>query len=146
MFLQNVNLSGHLDVVDALSATVEVSKKYQRRRRMSALHWAAECGQIACVRLLLARSFDPDSSTSEPYLRGVFEANGGVTPIMLASAKGHRQIVAALTERGASVDKVDDGGESRRRHLASPLTSVFDSHTFCIHSINFYDNRRKMKA
>ena len=87
-------------------------RRERRRRRMSALHWAAESGQINCVQLLLDRSFDPDCSTSQPYLRGAFEANGGVTPIMLASAQGYRQIVATLTTSGASVDKVDDRGES----------------------------------
>ena len=55
----------------------------------TALHWAAENGDLPMVRLLLASNSPINAPSS-------FESNHGVTPLHLASQDGHAQIVNEL--------------------------------------------------
>lgn len=67
-------------------------------RNALALHTASEAGDLAEVRALLESGYDPN-----------LETHTGVTPMMLAVSRGHREIVRQLIEAGADLDRPDPG-------------------------------------
>jgi ankyrin repeat protein len=81
------------------------------------LHFAAEAGHTACVRLLVQHmrcSRDPDAPAGSPASLDVPDQNGQ-TPVQLASEHGHPECAALLLD-------ADGTGEAKRRtalHLAA---------------------------
>jgi len=67
---------------------------------MTALHWAAESGDVEMVRTLLFAGAFPDAVTR----------NGEYTPLHLASRAGHAEAVLALLEGGADVERLSVNG------------------------------------
>lgn len=67
---------------------------------MTALYDAAAAGSLQGVHGLLARgSMNIDQGNSE-----------GITPLIVAAARGHTPVVGALLSKGASVEAVSDQG------------------------------------
>lgn len=63
----------------------------------TALHWAADKGFLGCVKLLLKKKADVNTTN---YLH--------VTPLHVAISKGHIKIVEILLESGANIQAVDN--------------------------------------
>ncbi|XP_065167106.1 ankyrin repeat family A protein 2-like [Atheta coriaria] len=63
---------------------------------LTALHWAANYGQINVVKLLLAHHAMVDR-----------EGPDGETPLLLAANGGHNEVVKVLIKEGADVNHVD---------------------------------------
>jgi ankyrin repeat protein len=67
----------------------------------SALHYAADHGDVASVEALLRAKARPDEVNSK-----------GFTPLMIAAYEGYREVVKALIVGGAQVDKQDGEGQT----------------------------------
>ena len=74
------------------------------------LHDAAQAGKLEAVRLLL-------SLGGKPSMTKVASTIG--TPLHLAAANGHKQLISHLVRGGCSVDVVDSTGRSPLHHAAS---------------------------
>jgi hypothetical protein len=85
-------LNGHLDGLQRLLNTgaVEINKPTGRQGR-SALFMAAEAGQVHAATMLLEHNADVNALTDE-----------GQSPLIVASARGHKNMVALLEKHGAS--------------------------------------------
>ena len=85
--------NGHADTVELLLAEgVEVSVQANNGR--SAVHCASFGGQVQVLQLLCA-DMNTDINCQDAY---------GITPLMLASAKGHSVVVDVLLDHSASTD------------------------------------------
>ncbi len=116
-------LNSHLDALQRLLHTgaVEINKRTGRRGR-SALFIAAEIGSIHAVRMLL-----------EPEHRADVDAlsDEGQSPLIVAAAGGHREVVALLEKEGASKEhrwmglKAED--VMRGQGVLAPLSNIRES-------------------
>ncbi|HBG05683.1 MAG: hypothetical protein A2075_09610 [Geobacteraceae bacterium GWC2_58_44] len=73
----------------------------------TALHWSIYYGNTPVARWLLDTGADPNSRTVKDY--GSYLV--GTTPLILASAYGHDEIVAALLKKKADAGVVDRKGK-----------------------------------
>ena len=80
---------------------------------MTALHWAAERGDLELARVLLAAGAGTESVTR----------NGSYTPLHLSARRGSGKVVAALLEAGARADAVTSTGRTTALHLAAAVGS-----------------------
>ncbi|GAB9468169.1 hypothetical protein Gpo141_00005492 [Globisporangium polare] len=71
---------------------------FRDKNEVSLLQLACSSGQLAAVRVLLARG----------ALVDLPDLSGGITPLMIASQEGDVDIVAALVEHGASADLTEE--------------------------------------
>ena len=76
---------------------------------MSALHWAADRGDVAMADMVLYAGAGVEAVTRI----------GDYTPLHLASRNGHPDVVAALLEASADVHAVTEPGGSMPIHLAA---------------------------
>jgi len=76
---------------------------------MTALHWAAEHGNLELARMLLVAGANANAGTRL----------GGYTPLHLASRNGHPDIVAALLAARAKVDAATTNSGTLAIHLAA---------------------------
>ena len=83
---------GFQNIVEALIEATDVKKELPDGR--SALHLAAQKGNIAVVKWLIKAKAEVDAQTKT-----------GWTPLMIAAQKGHGGIVQVLTEESADVKK-----------------------------------------
>ncbi|SPP85632.1 DNA-binding protein RFXANK [Drosophila guanche] len=81
---------------------------YKDANGFTALHWAASYGQLVSVQLLLAVGANVNSTA--PDL---------VTPLLLAAAGGHNEIVRYLLERGAHSSHMDIVGNTALMYAAA---------------------------
>ena len=79
---------------------------------MSPLHWAADNGHVSCVTSLLEAGAEPDDETKDDYTDMDDVINKGVTSLMLASLKGHVEVMKTLVEYGSNCNKHDSQGLS----------------------------------
>jgi ankyrin repeat protein len=134
-----------LDRCDDLRALLELDPMAAQRRRpdgRTALHAAAANGCPDAARLLLDACAAVDVLTSDgtaitplhaAVTNGSVEAcrvllrsgadpnarqRGGVTPLMLAAAANHREIVEMLIARNANVEWRDSAGQTAAGHAA----------------------------
>ncbi|KAJ5594239.1 uncharacterized protein N7459_000447 [Penicillium hispanicum] len=77
--------------------------------RTTVLHWAAENGQVACIRRLLQAGVPPAPSVTK-----------GWHPIILAAENGHADVVRAFLDFG--VDASPPTAFHTFKHFANPLT------------------------
>lgn len=92
-------MNGDLNAVKALiagGADVNASQG----DGMTALHWAAENGQVEMVKTLLFAGAFPDAATR----------NGGYTPLHLSARAGHSGAVESLLEGGANANARSTNG------------------------------------
>jgi ankyrin repeat protein len=93
-------------------------KASESQRQQTALMWAAANSQGPMTRLLVERGADLDAKTATdlmtPLVSGEPRAQprspGGMTALMFASREGCLECVAAMIEKGASVDLPDPEG------------------------------------
>jgi ankyrin repeat protein len=76
---------------------------------MTALHWAADRGDIALLDMLIYAGSNLDSGTRI----------GQYTPLHIASRTGHEKIVRALLDAGAIVDATTNNSGAQPIHLAA---------------------------
>ncbi len=76
---------------------------------MTALHWAAEHGDVALARVLLYAGARKDAATR----------NGTYTPLHLAAKRGNAAVVRALLEGGANPNAATTSGGATSLHLAT---------------------------
>jgi ankyrin repeat protein len=94
------------------------TKAAESQRQQTALMWAAANGQGPMTRLLVERGAELDAKTATdlmtPLVSGEPRAQprspGGMTALMFASREGCLDCVAAMVEKGASVDLPDPEG------------------------------------
>ena len=80
---------------------------------MSALHWAAERGDVSLANILIYAGAIIDSGTRI----------GGYTPLHIACRRGHADVVIALLEAGADPNAVTSNSGVMPLHLAAASTS-----------------------
>jgi ankyrin repeat protein len=93
-------------------------KASESQRQQTALMWAAANSQGPMTRLLVERGADVDAKTAAdlmtPLVSGEPRAQprspGGMTALMFASREGCLECVAAMIEKGASIDLPDPEG------------------------------------
>ena len=118
---------------DVLAAGVDVEAWHDG---WTTMHWAADCGQTACLEALLAAGASVHSVTAV-----------GSTPLMFASWSGHAACVRALIAAGSDVNRADQYGRmpfyyalrrGRGRALKILLRAGADMHTENVdrHNIN----------
>jgi len=73
----------------------------------TALNWAVYYGNTPVVKWLLDSGADPNLKTVKNY--GSFMA--GTTPLILAAAYGHDEMIAALLKKKADAGVVDSSGK-----------------------------------
>ncbi|XP_046365631.2 ankyrin repeat domain-containing protein 17-like [Haliotis rufescens] len=92
---------GHKEVVELLvSKGADVS--FSDKRGNNLLHLASQGGQVEVVKYVL--SLGRLSINSRGWKK--------MTPVMLAAAKGHKEVVEVLVSKGANVSLVYDGGNN----------------------------------
>ena len=74
------------------------------------IHDAAGEGNIEAVKQHIAAGTDVDAKLAHDP--------GGITPLIVAAASGHKELAELLIANGADVNATDDGGKT-------PLDSVF---------------------
>jgi ankyrin repeat protein len=84
---------------------------------LSALHWAAERGDLEAARVLIAAGASLDAGTRI----------GRYTPLHLASRGGHAAVVEALLEAGADPNAVTTSSGVTPLHLAAASISGSDA-------------------
>ena len=92
------------------------------RHGCTALHYAAQCGQTQCVRLLLAANAELD----------VVEKRKKWTALMKAAQRGHAPVMALLVEAGASTTIADPLGENALMLAARYSLSLSLSLSLCL--------------
>ncbi len=93
-------------------------KAAESQRQQTALMWAAANGQGPMTRLLVERGADLDAKTATDLMTPLVSAEpraqprspGGMTALMFASREGCLDCVAAMVEKGASIDLPDPEG------------------------------------
>ena len=75
---------------------------------MTALHWAAENGQIELADVLVFAGANLEAATRL----------GGFTPLMVASRAGHADIVRMLADAGANLEATTETGETALHYAA----------------------------
>jgi uncharacterized protein len=93
-------------------------KASESQRRQTALMWAAANNQGPMTRLLVERGADLDAKTATDLMTPLVSAEpraqprspGGMTALMFASREGCLDCVAAMIEKGASIDLPDPEG------------------------------------
>lgn len=73
----------------------------------TALHWAVYYGNIPVAKWLLESGANPNITTVEDY--GNYMK--GTTPLILAAAYGHDELVAALLDKDADAGVIDRTGK-----------------------------------
>ena len=97
--LINAAEHGHDTIVDMLiSGQADVSVKTDEG--WTALHVAAQNNRVVIVGMLLAAGLDPDISVWM----------NGITPCLLAAARGHHSIMKLLLKKGCHVNHADFSG------------------------------------
>jgi ankyrin repeat protein len=94
------------------------TKAAESQRQQTALMWAAANGQGSMARLLVERGADLDAKTATDLMTPLVSAEpraqprspGGMTALMFASREGCLDCVAAMVEKGASIDLPDPEG------------------------------------
>jgi uncharacterized protein len=94
------------------------AKAAESQRQQTALMWAAANGQGPMVRLLVERGTELDAKTATDLMTPLVSAEpraqprspGGMTALMFASREGCLDCVAAMVEKGASIDLPDPEG------------------------------------
>ena len=98
------------------TATEEAPDASLENKRVNDLFHAVIQGDAAAVAALLDEGVDPDSQLPFPvqedllplfrkdFLHYYATVERGLTPLMVASARGHREIAAVLLERGAALN------------------------------------------
>jgi ankyrin repeat protein len=81
---------GNNEVAELLLIVEGVKPNLADEEGWTALHYAAQRGDLDCVRSLIEKKVDVNARSKE-----------GETPLKLASAKGHSDVEAALTAAGA---------------------------------------------
>jgi hypothetical protein len=82
------------------------------------LHWAVISNSLPCLNVCLAAGMEVDAENGD-----------GITPLMLAAAMGHEDIVLRLLAKGASVTRANLSGSAENllhfcvEHVCSPLVS-----------------------
>jgi ankyrin repeat protein len=66
---------------------------------LTALHYAADCGYVDCVKLCIEMGANVNA-----------RSNAGSTPFHLASYQGHANVVRVLLDTGAIIDAADNEG------------------------------------
>jgi ankyrin repeat protein len=93
-------------------------KARESQRQQTALMWAAANSQGVMTRLLVERGADLDAKTATDLTTPLVSAEpraqprspGGMTALMFASREGCLDCVAAMVEKGASIDLPDPEG------------------------------------
>lgn len=106
-------MRGQVDAVQALLAR-GADVNVPQGDGMTALHWAAERGDEALVRLLLDAGAEASATTR----------NGNYTPLHLAARSGDAVIVKALLDAGADVTARTSTGGALAIHMAAAATSA----------------------
>ena len=75
---------------------------------MTALHWAAEKGQVELADVLVFAGANLEAATRL----------GGFTPLMVASRSGHAGIVRLLADAGANLEATTETGETALHYAA----------------------------
>ena len=88
-------------------------------KELSLLHWAASSGSVDCVQFLLDHGHNVDKETSRSYNGHDYIFNKGLTPLMVASIHGHRDVIVLLLEHGAEVNKYDGEGFTPLAHAVN---------------------------
>mmetsp|Transcript_10910 Transcript_10910/g.29940 ORF Transcript_10910/g.29940 Transcript_10910/m.29940 type:complete len:234 (-) Transcript_10910:637-1338(-) len=83
----------------SVGADVNLSRK---KDKATPLFAASQCGHVACVKELLKKQETDTEQAME----------GGYTPLLIATANGHLQVIQALLTRGASPNTPDVAGMS----------------------------------
>jgi ankyrin repeat protein len=94
------------------------AKAAESQRQQTALMWAAANSQGPMARLLVERGADLDAKTATDLMTPLVSAEpraqprspGGMTALMFASREGCLDCVAAMVEKGASIDLPDPEG------------------------------------
>jgi uncharacterized protein len=94
------------------------AKAAESQRQQTALMWAAANSQGPMTRLLVERGADLDAKTATDLMTPLVSAEpraqprspGGMTALMFASREGCLDCVAAMVEKGASIDLPDPEG------------------------------------
>lgn len=84
---------------------------------LSAVHWAAQSGQVAILESLLGAGAEVDSTTRI----------GSYTPLHIASSQANSAIVGALLEAGADVNATTTNSHATALHLAAQEVGGADS-------------------
>ena len=97
----------------APAATENPDEEATRRARANRLFTAIDDGDIATVRVMLDEGLDPETTVPTPvdeamlprfrkdFLLYYVTKESGLTPLMFAAARGHRDIAELLIARGA---------------------------------------------
>ena len=75
---------------------------------MTALHWAADNGQLELAGVLVFAGANPEAATRL----------GGFTPVMVASRSGRAEIVRLLADAGANLGATTETGETALHYAA----------------------------
>jgi ankyrin repeat protein len=100
-----------------LESDQELNVDATRGDGMTALHWAAESGQLDMAHLLLKANANADATTRI----------GGYTPLHLASRAGHVDIVNRLLDTGVEVDARTTTSGVTPLHLAAAAIGGADA-------------------
>lgn len=108
--------------VDSLAALPADATDWEApdEERMCLIHWAADRGHAAVVRLLLARGAGVDARDAD-----------GQTPLHYAACCQHAEVVRALVEAGAHVLAQDADGQTpaqvANEHIRQLMTTLHES-------------------
>eukprot|EP01052_Picozoa_sp_SAG31_P004060 SAG31_NODE_164_length_21790_cov_26.291411_6_plen_200_part_00 len=78
------------------------------RERRTALHWAADCGYVKVLIMLLSHGADCEVTDSQ-----------GLVPLILAAANGHTACVEELVVAGAKLSSIDPHEGATAMHFAA---------------------------
>ncbi len=115
-------LLGRQDFVErCLEESPEVSSASDLPMRQPALHWAARCGNIEIVKLLLchgaavdARAPELEYEDASGFSVVTYRESPGPTALLIAAGLGHDQVVQVLLDHGADINlKAGDDSYAR---------------------------------
>lgn len=111
--LHGAVLAGQLECVQVLLQAGADCDAYDRRM-WRPLHYACESNSLAIVEALLAAGADPNVASSSAAAEP-----GGVTPLMVASARGYAGCVRALLDGGADTSATTETDGETALYLAA---------------------------